>query len=74
MLLAPAGEPQLGKRGLYRATGGTNIPDLNLAMLWVLTPSDGWHDLLAVAERAALPFATIRFAADRLCEAGLLAE
>jgi aminopeptidase-like protein len=72
--LAPDGEPQLGKRGLYRATGGTNIPDLNLAMLWVLTLSDGWHDLLAVAERAALPFATIRFAADRLCEAGLLAE
>lgn len=72
--LAPDGEPQLGKRGLYRATGGTNIPDLNLAMLWVLTLSDGWHDLLAVAERAALPFATIRFAADRLREAGLLAE
>lgn len=72
--LAPDGEPQLGKRGLYRATGGTNIPDLNLAMLWVLTLSDGWHDLLAVAERARLPFATIRFAADRLREAGLLAE
>jgi aminopeptidase-like protein len=72
--LAPDGEPQLGKRGLYRATGGTNIPDLNLAMLWVLTLSDGWHDLLAVAERAKLPFATIRFAADRLREAGLVAE
>jgi aminopeptidase-like protein len=72
--LAPDGEPQLGKRGLYRATGGTNIPDLNLAMLWVLTLSDGRHDLLAVAERARLPFATIRFAADRLREAGLLAE
>ena len=72
--LAPDGEPQLGKRGLYRATGGTSIPDLNLAMLWVLTLSDGWHDLLAVAERARLPFATIRFAADRLREAGLVAE
>jgi aminopeptidase-like protein len=72
--LAPDGEPQLGKRGLYRATGGTAIPDLNLAMLWVLTLSDGEHDLVAIAERAKLPFTTIRFAADRLEEAGLLAE
>lgn len=72
--LAPDGEPQLGKRGLYRATGGTNIPDLNLAMLWVLTLSDGGRDLLAVAERAAMPFATIRVAADLLREADLLAE
>ena len=72
--LAPDGEPQLGKRGLYRATGGTAIPDLNLAMLWVLTLSDGKHGLLEVAERARLPFATIRVAADHLREAGLLAE
>jgi aminopeptidase-like protein len=72
--LAPDGEPQLGKRGLYRATGGTAIPDLNLAMLWVLTLSDGKHGLLDVAERARLPFATIRVAADHLRDAGLLAE
>jgi aminopeptidase-like protein len=72
--LAPYGEPQLGKRGLYRATGGTNIPDLNLAMLWVLQLSDGGCDLVAIAERAKLPFATIRAAADHLRDAGLLAE
>jgi len=72
--LAPYGEPQLGKRGLYRATGGTAIPDLNLAMLWVLTLSDGKHGLLDIAERARLPFATIRVAADHLRDAGLLAE
>jgi aminopeptidase-like protein len=72
--LAPDGEPQLGKRGLYRATGGTAIPDLNLAMLWVLTLSDGRHGLLEIAERAKLPFATIRVAADHLRDAGLLAE
>jgi aminopeptidase-like protein len=72
--LAPYGEPQLGKRGLYRATGGTNIADLNLAMLWVLQLSDGSCDLLAIAERAKLPFATIRVAADHLRDAGLLAE
>jgi aminopeptidase-like protein len=72
--LAPHGEPQLGKRGLYRATGGTSIPDLNLAMLWVLQLSDGSCDLVAIAERAKLPFATIRVAADHLRDAGLLAE
>jgi aminopeptidase-like protein len=72
--LAPYGEPQLGKRGLYRATGGTQIPDLNLAMLWVLQLSDGGCDLIAIAERARLPFATIRVAADHLRDAGLLAE
>jgi aminopeptidase-like protein len=71
--LAPYGEPQLGKRGLYRATGGTHIPDLNLAMLWVLQLSDGGCDLVAIAERAKLPFATIRAAADHLRDAGLLA-
>jgi aminopeptidase-like protein len=72
--LAPYGEPQLGKRGLYGATGGTRIPDLNLAMLWVLTLSDGSCDLVAIAERAKLPFATIRAAADHLRAADLLAE
>ncbi len=70
--LAPYGEPQLGARGLYRATGGTDIPDFTLAMLWVLTLSDGDHSLVDIAERSALPFASVRAAADRLCQAGLL--
>ena len=39
--LEPYGEPQLGRRGLYRALGGTDIPDLQLAMLWVLNLADG---------------------------------
>ena len=71
--LAPDGEPQLGRRGLYRATGGTDIPDLNFAMLWVLSLSDGDHDLIAIAERAKMPWTTVRTAADLLEEAGLLA-
>jgi aminopeptidase-like protein len=70
--LAPDGEPQLGKRGLYRATGGTAIPDLNLAMLWVLTLSDGTHGLLDIAERSKLPFTSIRAAAELLRDGGLL--
>jgi aminopeptidase-like protein len=71
--LAPYGEPQLGKRGLYEAMGGTNIPDLQLALLWVLNLSDGKHSLLDIAERAAMPFATIRHAADLLIAGALLA-
>lgn len=72
--LAPYGEPQLGKRGLYKAMGGTNIPNLQLALLWVLNLSDGEHSLLEIAERADMPFATVRHAADLLLEAALLGE
>jgi aminopeptidase-like protein len=72
--LAPFGEPQLGTRGLYRALGGNNIPDLQMAMLWVLNLSDGTHDLLAIAERSKLPFVAIRTAADMLEKHALLAD
>jgi len=71
--LAPDGEPQLGRRGLYRAVGGTDIPGLQLAMLWVLSLSDGEHTLLDAAERAKMPFRAIRGAADLLEQHGLLA-
>jgi aminopeptidase-like protein len=71
--LAPYGEPQLGKRGLYQALGGTNIPDLQLALLWVLNLSDGQHTLLDIAERAGMNFRSIRVAADLLVQHELLA-
>ncbi|HEX5656260.1 MAG TPA: DUF4910 domain-containing protein [Polyangiales bacterium] len=70
--LAPYGEPQLGKRGLYKAMGGTNIPNLQLALLWVLNLSDGESSLLDIAERAQMPFATLRHAADLLTAGALL--
>jgi aminopeptidase-like protein len=72
--LFPDGEPQLGRRGLYRAMGGTSIPDLQLALLWVLNLSDGQHSLLDIAERAGAPFSAIRAAADLLVKHGLLDE
>lgn len=72
--LAPEGEPQLGRRGLYRAMGGSEIPDLDLALLWVLTLSDGGPTLLDVAERARMPFRVVRAAADLLRSGGLLEE
>ena len=72
--LAPWGEPQLGKRGLYKAMGGTDIPDLSLALLWVLNLSDGRHTLLDITERAQMDFRTIRVAADMLLAHNLLGE
>jgi aminopeptidase-like protein len=72
--LAPYGEPQLGRRGLYQAMGGTNIPDLQLALLWVLNLSDGRHTLLEIAERSQMSFRAIRTAADLLAQHSLLRE
>jgi len=66
------GEPQLGRRGLYRKTGGEPLPNREMAMLWTLNLSDGRHSLLDVAERSGFDFRTIRSVADELCAAGLL--
>ena len=70
---SPFGEPQLGRRGLYRAMGGEpDVADLELAMLWVLALSDGGHSLLDVAERSGLRFALVQRAAEHLNAHGLL--
>lgn len=71
--LSPCGEPQLGRRGLYRKLGG--LQDIGLrqnAMLWALNLSDGAHSLLDIAERSGLPFAALAEAAGELTTAGLL--
>jgi aminopeptidase-like protein len=71
--LNPKCEPQLGRRGLYRAVGGNvDSQSIELAMLWVLNLSDGAHDLLDIARRAGLPFPAIRRAADALAAHDLL--
>jgi aminopeptidase-like protein len=72
--LAPYGEPQLGKRGLYRTTGGTSGNTDEAALLWVLNLADGAHSLLDITKRSGLPLATVSTAIDRLEKAGLLAE
>ena len=62
--LNPKCEPQLGKRGLYQAIGGTNNEQmLQMAMLWVLNFSDGTHSLLDIASRAQMKFEVIKEAA-----------
>lgn len=70
--LSPKGEPQLGKRGLYRGIGGADPGAEQLALLWVLNQSDGSRTLLDVAERSGLPFGDIRLAAEQLVAGGLL--
>jgi aminopeptidase-like protein len=73
--LNPKCEPQLGRRGLYRLTGGRpSGPNHEQALLWVLNLSDGSHSLLEIAERSNLSFAAIRQAADVLQQHGLLEE
>lgn len=72
--LNPYCEPQLGRRDLYRTTGGRAIgPEIN-ARLWVLNLSDGEHSLLDIAERSGMRFSVISEAATLLYENGLLAS
>jgi aminopeptidase-like protein len=71
--LSPKGEPQLGRRGLYRAIGaghGANVDELSL--LWVLNLSDGEHTLVDIAEQSGLRYAQVRDAARTLVEHELL--
>jgi aminopeptidase-like protein len=62
--LSPYGEPQLGRRGLYRGLGGGSSEEM--ALLWVLSLSDGTNSLLDIADRSGLRFAEIRDAAEQL--------
>lgn len=71
----PKGEPQLGKRGLYRPSVGQHEPPIDqFAILWVLNLSDGNHTLLDIAEQAGMSFDPIRRAAHALLAHGLLKE
>jgi aminopeptidase-like protein len=68
----PKCEPQLGRRGLYRAIGGNRDPGADMAMLWILNLSDGTRSLLDIAEASNLPFSVIVRTARLLEEHGLL--
>jgi aminopeptidase-like protein len=71
--LNPHCEPQLGRRGLYSGVvGKSELPSLELALLWVLNQSDGDHSLLDIAERSGLEFNVIHAAACALKATGLL--
>jgi aminopeptidase-like protein len=71
----PKGEPQLGRRGLYRGFGGpTEARARDMALLWVLNLSDGGHSLLDIAERSGLAFPAVQEAAQALVGCDLLRE
>ncbi len=73
--LNPKGEPQLGRRGLYRQIAGQQGKhSQELVILWVLNLSDGRHSLLDIAERANVPFEDVRQATDALLACNLLKE
>ena len=68
--LNPKGEPQLGKRGLYRGVAGGSSAET--ALLWVLNLSDGNHSLLDISDRSRLPYERVREAAETLRKHELL--
>jgi aminopeptidase-like protein len=71
----PKCEPQLGRRGLYAALGGSKDgPANSMALLWILNLADGRHTLLDIAERAGLPFGLVAESARLLRGSGLLVE
>jgi aminopeptidase-like protein len=70
---APFGEPQLGRRGLYRTLGSTmDRASVEMALLWVLNLSDGTASLIDIAGRADLPYRAVLDAARALVAADLL--
>ena len=72
--LNPHCEPQLGRRGLYAMMGGkASVPDLQMALLWVLNYSDGHHGVDWIARRAKIDPKTISEAVTLLTKAELLA-
>ena len=65
--MSPFGEPQLGRRGLYRSAGGAVAsPEEERALLWVLNLADGDATLLDIARASGLSYAVVRDAAERL--------
>ena len=72
--LNPKCEPQLGRRGLYDLIGGrSDRRQREMALLWVLSLSNGEHSLLDVAERSGLDFWVVADAAADLLRCDLIA-
>ena len=66
-------EPQLGKRGLYDATGGSsNVKDARMAMLWLLNQCDGTNDLLQISAKSGYSIELLEEVVQILLAKGLL--
>ncbi len=72
---APYGEPNLGRRGLYRHVGGAvDEHSVELGYLWMLSQSDGTRSLLEVARTSGIAYDALRRASQALLGAGLLED
>jgi aminopeptidase-like protein len=71
----PKCEPNLGKRGLYSLIGNDREnKDMQMAVLWTLSLSDGKTSLFEISKRSSIPFQAICSAADKLVKCKLLIE
>ena len=69
----PKCEVQLGKRGLYRQTGGhTDQPLRESAILWLLNMSDSEHTMLDIVKKSGLPYDVLISAANELLAQNLI--
>lgn len=67
------GEPQLGRRGLYRAISGQkDQAAAQMALLWLLNQADGQQSLLDIADHAGVPFEQLALAAEAARKADLI--
>ena len=67
----PYGEPQLGKRGLFRSLSEKTREDDEMAMWWLLNYADGTNDLINIADRSGYPITTLARVANKLNQAGI---
>lgn len=71
--LHPKGEPQLGRRGLFKKIGGqSEAKAMQMALLWILNFSDGEHSLLDIARLSGIGFDMLIKASHDLQEASLI--
>lgn len=69
----PNCEPQLGKRGLYPTLGSQREIDGSVKkIMWLLGFGDGKHDVLDIADKLALPAASLKPEVELLLKEGLL--
>ncbi len=71
--VAPHCEPQLGRRGLYKAMGGDNERvERQMAMLWILNLADGEHSIDDIAVKSGIDVARVEEVAELLLDQALI--
>ena len=73
--LAPFGEPQLGKRGIYGSLGAQVDPGrMQMCLLWMLNQSDSTRSVSDIAHRSGISMDELHQAARLLVQHNLLEE